>query len=186
MRNNLIFLFAGAIIMFFIMRSCEGEPKIITKTETKIEWKTDTVKVKEIQKLEKPVFVEKINTIKGKDSIIYVNVPTDSTIIANQFKTELKSNEAKADLTITSTGEVLDVFGTITYPEKETITEITKIKDASGFYLYGESPINSKVFTPEIGIQYNIKNKMFISSGVQYNNLNNNLDVKLGIGIKLF
>ena len=59
-------------------------------------------------------------------------------------------------------------------------------RSESGFYLYGKAPISSQNFSPEIGIQMNIRNKMFISSGVQYDNINNNVNVLVGIGIKIF
>ena len=185
-RNNIIFLIIGLVIMFFIMRSCEGEPKVITKTETKIEWKTDTITVKEIVKQETPVYVERVITKKGKDSIIYRDKPTDQTIEAQQYETKLTSNQATTDLKITSLGEVLDVQGTITYPEKETITTITKTRDASGLFIYGASPVSSNAFSPELGLLYQFKNKMFISTSVQYNNTTNNVNAKVGIGVKLW
>ena len=186
MKSNAIYIVVGLVIMFFIMRACEGEPKVITKTETKIEWKTDTVTVKEIVKQEKPVYVERIKTFKGKDSIIYKDKPSETTITANEFKTKLESNNATADLNIISTGEVLDVRGTITYPEKETTTTITKTRDASGLFIYGSAPITSKITSPELGLLYQFKNKMFISTSVQYNNITNNVDAKVGIGIKIW
>ena len=184
--RNALYIIAGLIVLFALIKQCEGEPRVITKTETVIKWKKDTVKIKEIVKVDKPIYIEKVKTVKGKDSIIYKDKPSETTIEAEVYETKLKSNDATADLNIVSTGEVLDVTGTITYPEKETTTTITKIKDKSGFYLYGKAPISAGSFSPEIGVQYNIKNKMFISTGIQYNNLDNNLSINAGIGINLF
>jgi hypothetical protein len=68
--------------------------------------------------------------------------------------------------------------------KKEYEKQLNKSK--SGFYLYGKAPLSAQDFTPEVGIQLNIKNKMFVSGGIQYNNLNNNVNVLIGIGVKLF
>jgi hypothetical protein len=184
--KNIIYAVIGFIVAFALMRQCEGEPKVVTNTVTKIVTKHDTITNTIIKEVPKTVYVEKVKTVKGKDSIIYKDKPNDSTITANQYDTELKSNEATAKLKITTTGELLDVSGIITYPEKETTTTIIKTRDASGLYLFGSAPIKSQALTPEIGLQYNIKNKMFISTSVQYNNLNNNVDFKIGVGIKIF
>jgi len=186
--RNIIYILGLIVIIIAFIDQCTQDPRVITKTET-IEkividtfYKDRTV----IKEIEKPVYINRVVTEKGKDSLIYVEKPNDSTITARQFKTTLESNKAKADLNIISIGEVLDVTGTITYPEKETITTITKTKDRSGFYIYGKAPIISQNFSPEIGIQANIRNKMFFSGGVQYNNINNNVNVLVGIGVKLF
>ena len=186
MKNRLLYIAIGLVVMFLIMRSCEGETKVITETKTVIKWKEKKVIETIIDSVPKLVYVEKVKTIKGKDSIIYKDKPSETTITANKYETEIKTDSATAKLQITTTGELLDVQGVITYPEKETTTTITKIKDKSGLYLYGSSPINSQLLSPEIGLQFNIRNKMFISSGVQYNNITNNVDVKIGVGIKIF
>ena len=186
MNNRLLYVVIGLIIAFALCKQCEGEPKVVTNTVTKIVTKHDTINEVIIKEVPKTVYVEKVKTVKGKDSLIYVDKPNDSTITANQYTTTLKSNKASADLKITTTGELLDVQGVITYPKKETTTKITKTRDASGLYLYGSAPITAQALTPELGLQFNIKNKMFVSSGVQYNNITNNLDIKVGIGLKIW
>lgn len=189
MKSNAIYIVVGLVIMFFIMRACEGEPKVVTKTETKIEWKTDTVTVKEIVKQEKPVYVERIKTVKGKDSIIYKDKPGETTITANEFKTKLESNNATADLNIISTGEVLDVRGTITYPEKETITTITKTKDASGKYLYIKTDLFNPLQSIDAGVFFQVKNKVGFIIEAGYDRRletikNNGFKVSGGIAIR--
>jgi len=186
MKNRILYIVIGLIVMFALMKQCEGEPKVVTKTVTKIVTKHDTINNVIIKEVPKTVYVEKVKTVKGKDSIIYKDKPSETTITANEYQTEVKSNKATASLKITTTGELLDVLGVITYPEKETITETIKIRDASGLYLYGSAPITAQALTPELGLQFNIKNKMFVSGGVQYNNLNNNVNILVGIGVKLF
>lgn len=171
--------------MFALIKQCEGEPKVVTKTVTKVIKVHDTITEVKIKEVPKTVYVEKIKTVKGKDSIIYKDKPSETTIIAKQYNTELKSNEASAKLKITTSGELLDVKGTITYPEKETITTITKIKDKSGLYLYGGLPINN-VSSPELGVLFQVRNKMFISGSAQYNALSQQIDYKIGLGIKIW
>jgi hypothetical protein len=178
MNNKYIISFAiGVIITLLLLRQC-SKPEVIKETVTK--WKIDTLTVDKI--VNKPVYIERTKTIKGKDSIIYKDKPNDSTITANQYTTTLKSNEASADLKITTTGELLDLTGTITYPEKETT--ITETKQASGLYLFGSNPIKS--VQPEIGVLYQVNNKVFIFASGQYNNYTNSIDAKAGIGIKIF
>lgn len=183
-KIDVIWVIVGLIIAFVLMRQCEGEPKTITKTETKTIIKTDTIKKVIIKEIPKTVYVEKLKTVKGKDSIIYKDKPDSTTIKANQYKTTLESNNALADLNITTTGELLDVSGTITYPEKETTTTITKIRDASGFYIYGQLPINN-LTQIEVGGLFQFKNKAFISGGVSYNNITKQPDFNIGLGIRL-
>jgi hypothetical protein len=130
-------------------------------------------------------YIEKIKTVKGKDSIIIQNVPSENTTTANQYETKIQSNEASADLQITTTGELLNVSGIITFPKVEKTTTITKIKDKSGLYIYGQLPINN-IASPEVGVLIQVRNKMFISTGVQYNNLSRQLDYKVGVGVKIW
>lgn len=179
--KNILFIIAGIIVLFTLMKQCSSEPpKVVTKTITKIV--TDTLTLEKIVKVESPVYIERTKTLKGKDSIIYRDTPNDSTITANQYETKVTSNEAEADLTIVSTGEVLDVKGTITYPEKETITTITN--NASGLFIYGSVPINN-FSSPEIGVMYQFKNKVGVMAGVQYNSITKAPDYKVGLLIKL-
>lgn len=179
-KIDLIWLIVGLIIGFALLKQCKGEPEIITKTEIKTV--TDTITTVKIKEVPKPVYVEKIKTVKGKDSIIYKDKPSETTINAKEYETELLSNEAKADLQIIVDGELLDVKGTIQYPEKTTT--IIKKRDNSGFYIFSKLPIDN-VSSPELGVLFQIKNKMFISTSAQYNNFSRKIDYKVGIGVKL-
>ena len=169
-----------------IVKACEQEPKIVTKTETKIVTKHDTIHNFEI--IDKPVkvYIERFKTLKGKDSIIYLKEPNGSEIEANSFKTVLSSNKAKADLNIVTTGELLDVKGVITYPEVTNTVTITKTKPQSGLFVFGAMPINANVINPELGLMYQFKNSLMFTTSAQYNNFTKNPDIKIGIGIKIF
>lgn len=174
------------IILIFILinKQCE-KPKEVVKTVTKVEIVKDTIHTVEVNEVVKTVFVDRIKTEKGKDSIIYLQSPNASTITANQYQTTLKSNDATADVQITTTGALLDVQGVITYPRiKETVTTI-KNRNNSGLFIYGDLPITNN-FNPEIGAIYQFKNTALIKAGAQYNSITNGVDVKIGIGIKIF
>ena len=184
MKINIWWVVALGIVLFIVMRSCEGKPRTITKTVTKIETIYDTINNTIIKEIPKKVYVQKVITKKGKDSIIYKNIKDENTITSSQFEVELLSNDASATLTITA-NELYDVQGVITYPRIETTTETIKIRDASGLYVYGQIPINN-IASPEVGVLIQVRNKMFISTGVQYNNLSQQLDYKVGVGIKIW
>lgn len=167
------------LAMCLFLKQCSKEPKTITKTEyIKV---TDTITNTIIDTVPKLVYVEKTKTIKGKDSIVYKDKPTDNTIKANQYNTTLKSNNASADLKITTTGELLDVQGAINYTK-----EIKTVKQAqSGLFLYGDVPITKPHTNVELGLIYQFKNSILIKGGAQYNNFTKGVDLKVGIGIKL-
>ena len=178
------FTYFLVIVLFIVLiKQCEGNERTITKTKIEYVKVTDTV-TKTIISKPKTVYVERTKTIKGNDSIIYVKEPNDSTIEAKQYNTTLLSNNATAELEITTTGELLDVQGVINYKQKQTTTETLKIRDASGLFLYANMPINS--VQPEVGILYQIKNKMFISAGAQYNQFTKSADLKIRLGVKIF
>jgi uncharacterized protein YrrD len=174
------------IIFFAALKQCEGKPKVVTKTTTKVKTIHDTITEVKIDTIYTQVYIEKTKTIKGKDSIIYKDKPSETTTTANQYQTTLKSNKATAKLDITTTGELLDVSGTITYPEKETITRITKVKPQSGLFIYGSAPISSRSLSPEVGALFQIKNKLILGAGVQYDNITNNVNATFTLGVKIW
>lgn len=183
-NRNWLLILIGVVCLVALNKQCE-KPKEVVKTVTKIEYISDTIHTVEIKEVPKVVYVERTKTIKGKDSIVYVDKPNDSTIQANQYQTTLKSNDATAEVQITTTGQLLDVKGIITYPrEKETVTTI-KNRNNSGLFIYGDLPITNN-FNPEVGAIYQFKNTALIKTGVQYNSITNGIDFKIGIGIKIF
>lgn len=167
------------LALCLFLKQCSKEPKTIVKTEyVKV---TDTITKNIIDTVSKLVYVEKTKTIKGKDTIIYKDKPTYTSITANQYNTTLESNNASADLKITTTGELLDVQGTINYTK-----EIKTIKQPqSGLFLYSDVPITKPHTNVELGLIYQFKNSILIKGGAQYNNFTKGVDFKVGIGIKL-
>ena len=177
-KVNIIWVFVSFAFALLLMKQCETKPSITTKTEIKIVKVTDTITTLKIDTLYKYVNVEKL-----KDSIIYRDVANINTIKAKQYKTEVKSNDATAKLDITTTGELLDVQGYITYPKKETTTETIIRRDNSGIFIYAQLPISSQITSPEVGVLFQIKNKLMIGIGAQY--INNNVNAVATIGVKL-
>lgn len=58
-------------------------------------------------------------------------------------------------------------------------------KSRSGMFVYGSLPITD-LTSPEVGILLQIQNKMFVSSSFQYNNFIDRMDLKIGLGIKIW
>lgn len=177
-KSNWVFI---VIIILITVRMCEQEPEIITKV--KYVPKVETIKETTIDTVYKKVYVQKTETIKGKDTIIYKNVPSETTISAKQYDAVVKTDSSRADLKITTTGELLDVQGTITYNQKETT--ITKIKPKSGLFLYLEGSLNNRDRT-EIGLDYTLRNKYILGASASYNNLTKSVYVNAKLGIRIF
>lgn len=184
-RINWIWIILAIVGVILLVRSCEPEVKTVTKTKTVTKIIKDTIRDTVIKEVPKTVYVERTKTIKGKDSIVYVETPNDNTIEAKQYDTELFTNNATAKLKITTTGELLDVFGTITYPEKETTIETKKIVPMSGLFIYGGASVVPMLQSAEIGLDYQIKNSVIIGVNASHNFEYdfNSVGVKLGVRI---
>ena len=182
MKINIWYFIIVAVVLFAVLKQCEGKPRTITKTVTKIETIYDTINNTIIKEIPKKVYIEK--TKKGDTVVVYKDKPSETTIETSQFEVELLSNDASAMLTITA-NELYDVQGVITYPRIETTTETIKIRDASGLFIYGSMPISSQI-NPELGAMFQIKNKIIIGAGVQYNDFTKKLDAKATIAIKVW
>jgi hypothetical protein len=175
------------LVLLTVVKQCEQEPKIVTKTVTKTETKTDTIIKVQIKEVPKIVYINKYIDVKGDKVIVYVDKPTDSsTIKANQYDTEIKSNNATAKLKITTSGELLDVTGVIEYPKETVTTTINKTSAKSGLFIYASAPINNNNLNIEVGGMYQFKNTLLLLGGVQYNQFTKGLDAKIGLGIKIF
>lgn len=183
------------ILLLGVVKGCENEPKITTKTTINIEHIKDSIKKVLIKEL-KPIYIDTGSTkyvkIKGKaeiqwrDSIVYRDKPSKTTIKANQYDTQLKSNNATASLKITSTGEVLDVQGTIEYPKQTITNTVTKTSAKSGLFIFAQVPINKNKINAEIGLLYQFKNTLGVMGSLQYNQYSKGIDGKVGLAIKLF
>lgn len=185
LKNNWI-LIGIILIILIIVKTCEQEQKVVTKTKVIYKTKTDTIKETVIKEVPKSVHVEKIKHIKGKDSIIYVDRQTDTSIEANQYDTELKANNATAKLKITTTGQLLDVSGTIDYQEKHTHTTTTIIKPKSGLFIYGQTSVSPLLEVSAIGLDYQLKNTVIIGASFNLDHITNKNYISAKIGLRIF
>lgn len=185
LKNILLIALALAIVVLAI-KQCNTEPKVITKTKIEYVKVTDTITETKIDTVAKTIYVERIKTVKGKDSIIYRDKPTPGTFPANQYDTQLKSNNATADLKITTTGKLLDVTGTINQTQTNTITEITKTVPQSGLFLYGETSVNPFFERAAIGLDYQFKNAFLVGASASYNNVSKSAYLNVKLGFSLF
>ena len=184
MKNWLTYILIAAVVIVAI-KQCEKEPKIKIETVTEYVKVTDTITNTIIETVTETVYVNRYINQEGETKIVYVDTPNDSTIQANQYDTKLESNNATADLKITTTGELLDVTGVINYTQENTTTTIAKTKAQSGLFLYGKVPITN-INTPEIGVLYQFKNSLILGVGTQYNNFTKAPEITATIGIKIF
>jgi hypothetical protein len=171
------------IVIFIIafLKDCGGE-KIKTVTVIETVKVTDTFTNTVIQKVPKTVYIERLKTIKS-DTIIYKEKADSTTIQANQYTTKLESNNATADLLITTSGELFDVQGTITYKQENKTTTITKKIPSSGAYLSAQIGL---VGTPSygVGLDFQIR-KVIIGGFANYLPMNGGINAGVKIGFKL-
>lgn len=195
--NNYKLLIVIGLTVFvcvLINKSCETPPSITTTTKIDIKHIVDSIKSTIVTQDPEKVYVEIIKTkwkkrdtvYVPKDSLIYVKVPSDTSIEANKFTTSLIANSAVANLSIITTGKLLDVKGTITYPKEIITNTIIERRNNSGGFLYGEIPISSSPGSFELGVDYHIKNKILTGISVDYNTLTNNTSINVKLGFKIF
>lgn len=184
--KNYWLLIAILLFSLVIVRSCEQEPKVITNTKVVYKTKTDTITKTIIDQKLKTVYVDRIKIKPGKDSIVYRDRPNSNTTEASQYDVNLLSNNATARLKITTTGQLLDVTGTIRYDEKETTNSVIITKPKSGLFLYAEASALPAFERAAIGLDYQIKNTLIIGASFSYNNVINQPYANVKVGIRLF
>ena len=173
--NHLVYIALVIFILLFI-NECSKDAEV--KTVTKIKTVHDTITNTIISKPKEVIFY-KTDTIHEKETVFIKN---SNPIKAKEYDTKLESNNATADLKIITTGELLDVQGIITYPEKET----TLIKPKSGLFLNLETSVKPTFERVGVSLDYQIKNKWLIGVGASYNNQVKQGYINAKIGFKLF
>jgi hypothetical protein len=108
------------------------------------------------------------------------------TLEANQYNTQLKANNATATLKITTTGELVDVSGTIDYPEKTITTTIIKVKPKSGAFVYFETQLNPSPKRFELGVDYQLRNTVLIGVSADYSNITKDFSANVKLGFRIF
>ena len=181
------FVYLIAIVLFFaLVKQCEQEPKTVVKEKVVYKYRTDTIHSTIIQEVPKNVYIERIKTVKGNDSIVYVKVPGEKSIEANQYDTELKANNATAKLKITTTGQLLDVTGTIDWKEKETTTTTTIVKPKSGLFIYGQTSVSPLLEVSSIGLDYQLRNTVIVGTSFSLDHVSKQNYVNVKLGFRLF
>ena len=181
----LITVVVCALVFMTVVRQCEKEPTIRTVTETKTVIVHDTI-TKTVISEPKVVYVKKYVDVKGDTKIVYLEKQDTSATEAKEYKSTIKGTKASAEVTVLTTGDLLDIQGIFTYPELETTTTITKTKSKSGLFLFGQVPLNTNNISVELGLAYQFKNTLMLIGGVQYNDFTKSADLKVGIGVKIF
>lgn len=186
LRKNWFWYLLVIAFILIMVKQCEKEPKTVTKTKVIYRDRTDTIHSTVIQEVPKNVYVERTVTKKGKDSIIYVDKPTDTSIKANQYNTELIANNAKAKLKITTTGQLLDVTGTIDWTEKTTTKETIITKPMSGLFVYGQTSVSPLLEVSSVGLDYQFKNTAIIGTSISLDHLSNQTYINVKLGFRIF
>lgn len=180
-KNLLIGILAVVVAIFFIRDCNSGRKKEIKEKVTvhiaPVKEPIKTIEIGAPRKVNYQVF-----RIKGKDSIIYRDTATGETREALQYDTQLKSNNATADLKITTTGELIDVTGTIEYPEKTVTIERDIPVNTSGLFAWVQTDASLQLFG--VGLDYQFKNKVMAGAGLLH--VDNNTYVVGKVGLKIW
>lgn len=179
-KRNIISAVIGFIICLLLIHSCEDkkvEDKVVTKI--KVVKVTDTLKIdgKVVTKY-KNVYIRKTDT-----SIVYLDRPDTTSIKARVYTQPIKGNRSSGIATITTSGELLDFCATIECQDSIKETTITKYRDNSKLFLSGKYNTNNSA---EIGLDWNLKNKVLLKGGIGYEMQNSKPYISVGIGIPIF
>ena len=181
--KEILIIALSILVVFLFFKS----PKKVKNTIIKNEIETKQIKEPIVDvKIPKPkiVYVESLRIEKGKDSIIYSEKPTETTTLAKQYDFNLKSKKATADLKITTTGELIDVSGAISYPETIITKTIEKEVHNNGLFLYVQS--NPAFQTFGGGADLVIKNRIILGIGVLKINGLENAYITGKVGLNIF
>lgn len=184
--KNISLIIGIVIIAILAFRLFNQEPKTVTtiKTEYVNVFDTITKTVIEEKSVIRYVYIK-------NDSLVYVKKEdTINTLLpiikANEYSTTLESNNATANLSILTTGKLLDVQGTINFQKEIRTVETTKYINNSSLFLYGETSIAPLFQNYGVGIDYVIKDKFIIGSSLGYDVKFNSGMVNIKFGIKIF
>lgn len=180
MKNNLISFFIGFLLCLVALTCCEGNDlkyKEVTKIKTiKV---TDTLKIKGVATTKyKKVYVKKTDT-----SIVYVDKADTSSVEARKYSQEIQGKRMKGVVHITTTGELLDVCADIETKDSIIETTITKYRNKSKAFASFSYNTNNQL---NLGIDWNIKNKILLKGGVGYETQTLKPYISVGIGVPLF
>ena len=179
-RKNIVSLVIGFMLCIALFRFCDGSKgKTITEVKTKVIKVTDTLKVKgDIVTNYKKVYVKKIDTV-----LVYVDIKDSTTIDARVYEQPIVGKRSSGIAKITTNGELLDFSAIIECQDSIIERNTTKYIDRSQLFLYGQYKTNNQL---EIGLDWNLRNKVILKGGVGYDASNTIPYISVGIGIPIF
>lgn len=179
-KRNIISLVIGFVLCAALLQFCEG-----SKNPDKVEVKTKVVKVTDTLKVSggivtkyKKVYVRKTDT-----SVVYLDKPDSTSIEARVYTQPITGKRSSGVATITTTGDLLDFCATIECQDSIIEKTTTKYRDNSRLFLSPSYNTNNQL---NIGVDWNIKNKFLLKSGVGYDIQNTTPYISVGIGIPIF
>lgn len=179
--NRAIFVAIGVVLAFSVLHFCEdrGVSETITYKDRIIKI-TDTLKVKnnKIVTKYKTVYVRKTDT-----SLVYLDKPDTTSIIARVYNQPIEGRRVKGIAHITTTGELLDFCSEVEVKDTIRETTITKYRDRSKAFVSASYNTNNQL---NLGIDWNIKNKILLKGGIGYETQTLKPYISLGIGIPIF
>ena len=180
MNRNIISLVIGFVLCATLLHFCEGPNKpdtIITKTKV--------VRVKDTLRIDGKITTKYKNVhIRVTDtSLIYLDKPDTTSVNARVYNQEIKGNRSSGVATITTTGELLDFYATIECQDSVTEKTITKYRNNSKLFLSPSYNTNNQV---NLGLDWNLKNKILLKGGVGYDINTTKPYISVGIGFPIF
>jgi hypothetical protein len=181
MYRNGISLVIGFILCAILLHFCEGRnvKKDKVSTKVKVVKVTDTLKVKGgVTTKFKNVYVRKTDT-----SIVYLDKPDSTSICANYYEQPIVGKRSNGTAFITTTGELIDFKAIIECTDIIKETTITKYRDRSRLFLSPSYNTNNQI---NLGVDWNLKNKVLLKGGVGYDINNTTPYLLIGLGIPIF
>lgn len=170
----------GFVLCAALFHFCE--PK---KPEDKVFTKIKTVKVLDTLKIKGPMQTkyQKVYVNRTDTSIVYVDKKDSTSIEARKYSQEVSGKRMKGVVHVTTTGELLDLCAEIETNDTIIETTITKYKEKSKLFMSGQYNTNSSF---QLGVDWNIRNKVLLKGGVGYELNTNAPYISFGVGIPIF
>jgi hypothetical protein len=181
LRERSICVAIGVVLCLLLMHFCERrgikEDKVVTKI--KVVKVNDTLRVKGgVTTKFKNVYVRKTDT-----SIVYLDKPDSTSICANYYEQPIIGKRSNGTAFITTTGELIDFKAIIECTDTIKETTITKYRDRSRLFLSPSYNTNNQI---NLGVDWNLKNKVLLKGGVGYDINNTAPYLSIGLGIPIF
>lgn len=179
-RGNIISLVVGFVLCATLLHFCEGK-----KPEDKVTTKIKTIKVVDTLRLKGPITTKfkKVYIHKTDSSIVYIDRPDSISIEARKYSQEISGKRMKGVVHVTTTGELLDLCAEIETKDSIIETTVTKYKNKSKVFASFSYNTNNQI---NIGVDWNLKNKILLKGGVGYETQTLKPYISLGIGIPIF